>query len=118
SKRDWSSDVCSSDLDVQQHRVAHRELADLLLWLGGERAFVCGLGPGVSALWRGLLAQPLELLRVRPGPLAEPEVLNLVFRRLDDDGAFRVVACASCSSGDLVKLPGLQDAVAFTIELR
>ena len=103
---------------VQQHRVAHAELTGQLLWLRVGEPLVGRLAPGCLTLRSRTLAQLLDLLRVASGALAEAEVLDLVFRGLDHDGAFRVVARAACSPGDLVELAGLQHAVLHPVVLR
>src|SRR6266704_5021296 len=70
SKRDWSSDVCSSDLDVAMEvdRVAVAD--DGSRWLGEYSGVLIDLPSLHSA---GLIAAPCELLRMLAIILADAE---------------------------------------------
>ena len=103
--------------DVEQHRVAHPEVAGERFGLRALQLLEAHVGPADEALRRLLAHDPLALLEVVARPREQPCVLHLVVGCLGDDGADGVVARAPRPAGDLVELAGLERAGALAVVL-
>src|SRR5699024_7338504 len=80
SKRDWSSDVCSSDLDEVEPnpkdtnvrdglKVYESENCDLILTIGGGSSHDCGKGIGIAASHEGDLYENYAGIETLSNPL-------------------------------------------------
>ena len=100
---------------VQQHPVRHLEPRDQRLGRRSDQPLERVQVP-VDEVVLGRL--PLhDLLAVARGLLAQPDVLDDVLRRLDDDEAAVVEALAPGAPGDLVELAGAQVRRLLAVEL-
>jgi hypothetical protein len=85
-------------------------------WWRRHEAIEGGLGVAQLALGWSLADDLAALLGIVTGLEEGAMVLDDVLGGLDDDEALDVEASPPCAAGDLVELPGAQDALAAAVD--